>query len=114
MDQSLIESGNQLVDTIKTDLLDSIDGTYTVRPKKFAVHVLNVVWNLVGGYKFDPYDKLLKKNMECVEKAVLIYGAENPYNMYPFLKDWFPSLVKYPEHLKIIEEIHDFSKVVLI
>lgn len=113
MDQSLADSANKLVDDIKTELLDSTDATYAVENEKFSVHVLNIVWNLVGGYKFDSNDKLLKKNMKVVDKAVEVYGNTNIYNMFPFLRDWFPNQVRYPDHLKIHKEIHDFSKVIL-
>jgi len=113
MDQSLTDSANQLVDDIKTELLDSADGTFAMETDKFAVHVLNVLWYLVGGYKFDPNDKRLKRNMKCVDKALEIYGSENPYNLFPFLKTWFPSLVRYAEHLKIHNEIHGFTKFLI-
>jgi len=113
MDQSLADSANQLVDDIKTELLDSSDGTFAVDTKKFSIHVLNVVWNLVGSYKFETSDKLLKRNMKCVDKALEIYGNENLYNLFPFLRTWFPKQVRHAEHLKIHEEIHDFSKFLI-
>lgn len=112
MDQSLTDSANQLIDDIKTELLDSPDGIFAVDTKKFSIHVLNVVWNLVGSYKFETNDKLLKRNMKCVDKAIEIYGNENLYNLFPFLKTWFPKQVSHAEHLKIHEEIHGFSKVI--
>lgn len=111
MDESLANSANQLVDEIKMDLLDAPDGTYFVKNHKFAVHVINVLWNLVGGYKFDPNDKLLKGNIECVDKFVDIMGHSNPYNLFPFLKKWFPNQMRYAEHLKVFDEIHNFTKV---
>lgn len=113
MDQSLADSANQLVDGIKSELLDTSDGFFAVETEKFSVHVLNVVWNLVGGYKFDPNDTLLKKNMKCVNKALEIYGNDNTYNVFPFLKTWFPNQVRYPDHLKIHDEIHGFTKVIM-
>lgn len=111
MDQSLADSAIQLVDDIKTELLDSSDGFFAVETQKFSLHVLNVVWNLVGNYKFDSNDQLLKTNMKCVNKATEIYGNDNPYNVFPFLKTWLPNQVRYPDHLKIHAEIHGFSKV---
>ncbi len=111
MDASLIDSANQLIDDIKNELLDSVDGCVSVETQKFSIRVVNVLWNLVGGYKFDPNDKLLKKNMECTDKVVDILGHGNPYNMFPFLKDWFPKQVHYQEHQDIHREIHDFTKV---
>ncbi|XP_037042570.1 cytochrome P450 2J6-like [Bradysia coprophila] len=110
MDQSLIDSANQLIDSIKTLLLDNNDGTFAVKTSIFSVHVLNVLWTTVGGYKFDPNDELLIRNMNCLDKAAHVYGNQNLYNVFPFLKSWFPSLVNYPEHLKIHEEIHGFTK----
>ncbi|XP_037042572.1 cytochrome P450 2J6-like [Bradysia coprophila] len=110
MDQSLIDSANQLIDSIKTLLLDNNDGTFAVKTSIFSVHVLNVLWTTVGGYKFDPNDELLIRNMNCLDKAVHVYGNQNLYNVFPFLKSWFPSLVNYPEHLKIHEEIHGFTR----
>lgn len=114
MDQSLNDSANQLVDGIKTELLDSSDGLFYVDSKKFAVHVLNVVWSLAGGYKFDPNDKNLKRNMECVDKVDQIFGHSNPYNMFPFLKTWFPKQMGLAEHLKIHKEIHEFTDVIVL
>ncbi|XP_037052143.1 farnesoate epoxidase-like [Bradysia coprophila] len=113
MMHSLIESANELVDVIKTGLLDSNDSTLTVKTSTFSVHVLNIVWAMFGGYKFDPNDERLKRNMKCVDKAVQIYGNQNSYNAFPFMKTWFPKLVNYPEHLKIHEEIHGFSKFLI-
>lgn len=112
MDQSLAESANQLVDGIKMELMDSPDRIFTVLSRKFSIHVVNVLWNMVGGYKFDPSDERLKRNIDCVEKLEEITGHSNQYNMFPFLKTWFPSHVRYPEHLKIHQEIHDFTKVI--
>lgn len=111
MADSLIESADQLLDVLRTDLLDSTDGTLSIKTSTFAVHVLNIVWSMVGGYKFDPNDELMRRNMTCVYKATEIYGNSNVYNVFPFLKTWFPKLVNYTEHLKIHEEIHGFSKV---
>lgn len=113
MDVSLNDSANQLVDYIKTELLDSPDNSFFVVAKKFSVHVLNIVWNLAGGYKFDPNDKDLLRNMECVEKVDRVFGHSNLYNMFPFLKTWFPKQVNYAEHLKIHNEIHEFTEVIL-
>lgn len=113
MADSLIESADQLVDVLRTSLLDSIDGTLAIKTSTFAVHVLNIVWAMVGGYKFDPNDELLRRNMICVYKATEIYGNRNAYNVFPFLKTWFPKLVNYSEHLKIHEEIHGFSKFLI-
>lgn len=112
MDQSLAESAAQVIDGIKSELLDSIDETFTVEPGKFAVHVLNIIWNLVGGYKFDPNDKLLRRNMKCMDKIVNVMGNDNLYNVFPFLRTWFPNQVNHPEHLEIHAEIHEFSKVI--
>lgn len=112
MDKSLVESADQVIDCIKSELLDSVDGTFVVNNGKFAVHVLNIVWNIAGGYKFNPNDQLLRKNMKCVEKTIEIFGNQNPYNLFPFLKTWFPNLVNFPEHLKIYDEIHAFTKVI--
>lgn len=111
MDASLLDSANHLVDGIKTELLDSRDGILSIESQKFSIHVVNVLWNLLGGYKFDSNDELVKKNMECVNKVVGIIGHGNPYNLFPFLKVWFPKRVHYPEHLKIHSEIHEFTKV---
>lgn len=111
MDQSLNDSANQLVESIKIDLLDSSDGTFFVDAKKFSVHVLNVVWNLAGGYKFNPNDENLKRNMECVDKVDRVFGYSNPYNMFPFLKTWFPKQMQHAEHIKIHNEIHEFTEV---
>lgn len=113
MDESLNDSANQLVDYIKTEILDSPDNIFRVDAKKFSVHVLNIVWNLVGGYKFDPNDKDLLRNMECVDKADQVFGHSNLYTVFPFLKTWFPKQVGYEEHLKIHNEIHDFTDVSL-
>lgn len=113
MDQSLADSANQLVDCIKMELLDSVNGSYAVETKKFSFHILNIVWKMVGGYTFDPSDQLLLRNMKCVDKATEVYGNANPYNVFPFLKDWFPKQMHYTDHLKTHEEIHDFSKVIL-
>ncbi|KAG4071346.1 hypothetical protein HA402_004050 [Bradysia odoriphaga] len=110
MDESLNDSAKQLVESIKMDLLDSPDGTFFVDMKKFSVHVLNVVWNLAGGYKFDPNDENLKRNMECVDKVDQIFGHSNLYNMFPFLKTWFPKQMRYEEHLNIHHEIHEFTE----
>ncbi len=111
MDKSLNDSANQLVDYIKTELLDSPENIFFVDAKKFSVHVLNIVWNLAGGYKFDPNDKDLLKNMECVEKVDQVFGHSNLYTMFPFLKTWFPKQVEYEEHLKIHSDIHAFTEV---
>lgn len=111
MDRSLNDSANQLVGSIKIDLLDSSDGTFFVDAKKFSVHVLNVLWNLAGGYKFDPNDENLKQNMECVDKVDQIFGHSNPYNMFPFLKTWFPKRMRHAEHITIHNEIHEFTEV---
>lgn len=56
MDESLNDSANQLVDCIKTELLDSSDSTVSIDHHMFSVHVLNIIWNLAGGYKFNPND----------------------------------------------------------
>lgn len=112
MDKWIMDAANQLVDCIKMELLDSSDGTYFVFSQKFSIHVVNVLWNSVGGYKFDPNDELIKRNMECCDKVVDILSHSNPYNMFPFLKTWLPKLVRYPEHLKIHTDIHDFTKVI--
>lgn len=111
MDLSLNDSANQLVDCIKTDLLNSPGNRFFVSPKKFAVHVLNVVWNISGGYKFDPTDENLLRNMECVDKVDHIFGHSNIHNMLPFLKTWFPKQMHYAEDLKIHNEIHEFTEV---
>lgn len=113
MDQSLVDSANQLVDGIKIELLDNPDGTFSVKTPKFAVHVINVLWNMIGGYKFDPNDVLIKRNMECCDKLVEILGHDNPYNLFPFLRTWFPNQMRLQEHLQIHEEIHVFTKVSL-
>lgn len=111
--ESLADSANQLVDSIKMDLMDSVNGTYFVESQKFGIHVLNVLWNSVGGYKFDPNDKRLNGNMKCANKIVDIASHTNPYNLFPFLKTWFPNQVKHPEHVKIFGEIHDFTEVII-
>ncbi|KAJ6644313.1 Farnesoate epoxidase [Pseudolycoriella hygida] len=113
MGQSLLDSANQLVDGIKMELLDSTDGFFSVESHKFSIHVMNVLWSLVGGYKFDSNDILLKRNMECVDKAFDIIGHRNLYNMFPFLKNWFPKQVNYPQHLELHREIHDFTKILI-
>lgn len=107
MDESLNDSANQLVDCIKTELLDSSDNTVFIDHHMFSVHVLNIIWNLAGGYKFNPNDPDLLRNMECVDKFSSVLGHKNPYNLFPFLKTWLPS---YAEHLKIHNEIHEFTE----
>lgn len=113
MDESLNDSANQLVDSIKTELLDSSDGFFSVYHQKFSIHVLNIVWNMMGGYKFDPNDKDLKRNMECVDKVDQVFGHSNLNSMFPFLKTWCPKLSHHKEHLKIHEEIHEFTEVMV-
>lgn len=111
MDKALIDGANQLIDSVKTMLLDTNDGILTVKTSIFSVHVLNVLWTTIGGYQFDPNDETFVRNMHCLDKAVQVYGNKNLYNVFPFLRKWFPKLVDYPEHLKIHEEIHGFTKV---
>lgn len=111
MQTFLNESANQVVDDIKTSLLDSCDGTLTVKNSVFSIHVLNIVWNMVGGYKFDTNDANLLQAMKCLDKVVVAYSNNNISNALPFLKTWCPKLVNYHEHLKIHAEIHGFSKV---
>lgn len=113
MDESLNDSANQLVDYIKTEISHSSDNVFHVNPKKFSVHVLNIVWNLAGGYKFDVNDAELVKNMECVEKVDRVFGHSNLYTVFPFLKNWFPKQVNYDEHLQIHNDIHEFTDVSL-
>ncbi|KAG4075367.1 hypothetical protein HA402_003158 [Bradysia odoriphaga] len=113
MDVSLVDSASQLIDGIKIELLDSIDGVFIVESHKFSIHVVNVLWNLIGGYKFNPNDELIKRNMECAHKIIDVLSHRNPYNVLPFLKSWFPNYVHHPEHLKLHKEIHDFTKVLI-
>ncbi|KAJ6646619.1 Cytochrome P450 2J4 [Pseudolycoriella hygida] len=113
MDQSFTNAANQLVDAIKSEMLDSHDRTFAVKNSKFAIHVLNVLWGIVGGYKFDLNDENLRRNMECVDEILKIIGNENPYTVFPFLKTWFPNQVNYPEHLKIHDEVHGFTEFLI-
>lgn len=111
IEKSLNESANQLVNVIKSGLLDSTDGTLAVKTSTFSIHVLNIVWDMVGGYRFEPTYEPLTKAIKCLDRAVEVYGTGNIYNMLPFLRTWFPKLVNHPEHLKIHDEIHAFAKV---
>lgn len=112
MNESLNDSANQLIEGIKTELFGSAENVLYVYDQKFSIHVLNIVWNLAGGYKFDANDESLQRNKECVNRADFVFGHSNLYNMFPFLKTWFPKKMKHKEHVAIHNEIHDFTKVI--
>jgi len=100
-------------DAVLADILNATkeDGIWAVDPHYLSIMVLNVLWTMVGGERFDHNDAKILENLRLNEQFAKIVGHDNIYNAYPFLKRWFPKLVHHDEHLKVHQGIQNWLKV---
>jgi hypothetical protein len=102
-----------MVDTVEflKSLVEKNDGVLLMDHLLLASIPVNILWSFVGGFKFQPGDEKLAKMIKYNELAMEIYGHNNVYIAFPFLKDWFPKFSQHDHHMQMHKDSQDIFKV---
>jgi hypothetical protein len=89
------------------------DGTLVVDHHDFSASAINILWSLVAGQRFPFDDPQIKRGLELSDMQIEVISFDVAYNLFPILKDWFPVMSNRQSHLRMHEEVRQFTKVVL-
>lgn len=106
----IIEESNVLMDEFKKTL-KSTGGVVKFR-NTFSLSVLNVLWCMVAGIRYEHDDPRLLKLLDHTFKLSKSATFGNPIELIiPFTRKIFPWLFKANLRYKVFDEIHVLSKV---
>jgi len=76
----------------------------------FDLSVINVLWSLVAGFRFDYDDPIPNQMMRHNDRINEAFNFNNVYLPFPFLRHWFPKLTGFDNHMKYYTEVQVFMK----
>nr|APH81374.1 cytochrome P450 CYP3031A1 [Tigriopus kingsejongensis] len=75
----------------------------------FNTAVLNILWQMIAGERFDYDDKDLKNIFELVTEAILAAGIKPSIAfIFPWLRDIFPNIDPLYKNVQIMQNVKDF------
>jgi len=98
---------------IRTKARDN-NGLWVVDTHALAMYSINVLWILVGGYRFDHGDEAIQENLRLCDRIVKIMGFGNIDNLFPGLKKWIPWIVPQESHMQSHRAFQAWAKVCIV
>lgn len=110
MEEKIQEETNELISLFKQQCHEPVS-----MHQAFDVSVLNVLWAMMAGERFDFYDEKLLKLLQIIHDAFRLTDMSGGMlNQLPFLRFVAPKLCGYSQHVSILNRMWEFLEVRLL
>jgi len=110
-EEAILEESKLLIENIKENLNGANTGIVDIE-KQLNCAALNVIWNLVAGYRFQ-YNDAKMKEMARVTEEVMGMAKDvlgKPFGVLPFLRFFPPFKAKFKKLSKSFKDFEDFIR----
>jgi hypothetical protein len=87
------------------------DGILAIDSHDFSASSINILWSLVAGERFALDDPHIKRGLQLSDMQIEMISFDVAYNIFPALKDWFPSMSNHQRHLDMHNQVRQFMTV---
>ncbi len=111
--QSAIEAETTALEKDFKKAIDTKNGIVRIRTT-FVLSVLNVLWCMVAGQRYEHDDPKLVKMMDRNFAMTKSTTFAEPFNLaFSWVKKIFPSIFKEDLRLRVFAECHQFTQVII-
>jgi len=110
MDAIMEEEMSAIVQHIES-CIGKQEGILEMDAHILAASAINILWRIVGGFRFPLDDEKLKQSIQFNDDIIQIVGHKNLYTVFPFLKTWFPKSSQFKNHMEINHTMQNFIHV---